>query len=170
MTSDKRRENIELILQRSNEPITATALAKEFSVSRQVIVGDIALMRAAGLKISATPRGYIFDSEKESQICFTVACSHDIGNMEKELYAIVDNGGTAYDVTVEHPIYGQISGELRISSRYEADMFLKKIRSNVAQPLMKLTDGIHIHKIKCSSENEKKRIIEALKNEQIIME
>lgn len=170
MSSEKRRENIELILKRSNEPVTATALAKEFSISRQVIVGDIALMRASGMKISASPRGYILDSEIDNQICFTVVCNHDIDDMEKELYAIVDNGGTVFDVTVEHPVYSEISGELRISSRYEADMFLQKIRSNEAQPLMKLTDGIHIHKIKCNSENEKKRILEALEKEQIILE
>jgi len=170
MTSEKRRENIESILKKSNEPITATTLAKKFSVSRQVIVGDIALMRAAGLRISATPRGYIFDSDKENQICFTIACQHDNENMAKELYTIVDNGGIVFDVTVEHPVYGEISGELRISSRYEADMFLEKIKSNKAQPLMKLTGGIHLHKIKCNSENEKKRIIETLKHEQIILE
>lgn len=170
MTSEKRRENIESILKESTEPITATALAKKYSVSRQVIVGDIALMRAAGSKIFATPRGYILDSETNNQICFTIACQHNDEKMAKELYTIVDNGGTIFDVTVEHPVYGEISGELRISSRYEADMFLEKVNNNQAQPLMRLTGGIHLHKIKCNSESEKKRIIEMLKKEQIILE
>ncbi len=169
MTSEKRREKINIILKKSKEPITATALAKEFSVSRQVIVGDIALMRAAGLKISATPRGYILDSEADNQLSFTIACQHDNENMAKELYIIVDNGGTIFDVTVEHPVYGEISGELRISSRYEADMFLEKVKNNQAHPLMRLTDGIHLHKIKCNSENEKERIIDKLMEEQIIL-
>lgn len=170
MTSDKRREKIEDKLVRSKEPITATELAKKFSVSRQVIVGDIALMRAAGKKISATPRGYVLNIEpEEAATIFTIACRHDEENMETELYTVVDNGGTIMDVTVEHPIYGEISGELRISTRYEVDMFLEKIKNNEALPLMKLTGGIHLHKIKCKDELIRKRIIDALNNEKIIL-
>lgn len=170
MTSEERRESIELILKNNKEPISATALSKKFSVSRQIIVGDIALMRAAGSKISATPRGYVLnrDSEYGANV-FTVACFHDNDNMSKELYAVVDNGGTILDVTVEHPIYGEISGELRIATRYDADAFLEKINSDDAQPLMKLTGGIHIHKIICRDEFARKRIIEALKKENILL-
>lgn len=171
MTSEERRENITSILKNNKEPITAAALAKKFSVSRQVIVGDIALMRASGQKISATPRGYVLNSEPEADDnVFTIACLHDNDNMSKELYTIVDNGGTVLDVTVEHPIYGEISGELRISTRYDADMFLEKIKSNEAQPLMKLTGGIHIHRIKCGNEAAAHRIVEALKKENILLE
>ncbi len=171
MNSDERRENIESILKDKTEPITANVFAKKFSVSRQVIVGDIALMRAAGLKISATPRGYVLNAESEiDDNVFTVACRHDENNMAKELYAVVDNGGTILDVTVEHPVYGEISGELRISARYEADMFLDKIKKNEAQPLMRLTGGIHLHRIRCRDEQTRKRIIKALKKENILLE
>lgn len=171
MISDKRREKIEDILRKNTEPITATQLAKQFSVSRQIIVGDIALMRAAGLKISATPRGYVLNLDLEVlDTVFTIACRHENEKMSKELYTIVDNGGTIMDVTVEHPVYGEISGELRISTRYEADMFLEKIKNNEAQPLMRLTGGIHLHKIKCKDEQTQKRILEMLKKENIIFE
>lgn len=171
MNSEERREKLLSILNNTIEPITATVLAKKFSVSRQVIVGDIALMRAAGIKISATPRGYILNFEPESDdTVFTVACRHDQDNMINELYMIVDNGGTIMDVTVEHPVYGEISGELRISTRYDADIFLEKIKKNQAQPLMRLTGGIHLHRIKCKDEQARKRIIEALKKENIILE
>lgn len=171
MNSEERRENLLSILSNSKEPITATALAKKFSVSRQVIVGDIALLRAAGLKVSATPRGYVLNSDTESSDnIFTIACHHDEENMVKELYIIVDNGGTILDVTVEHPIYGEISGELRISTRYDVDMFFEKIKSNEAQPLMRLTGGIHLHKIKSKDKQSQKRIIDALKKENIILE
>jgi hypothetical protein len=170
MNSEERREKLLSILNRSTEPVTATTLAKKFSVSRQVIVGDIALMRAAGIKITATPRGYVLNSEFESNDnIFTIACRHDQINMANELYTIVDNGGTILDVTVEHPVYGEISGELRISTRYDADMFLEKIKNKQAQPLMKLTGGIHLHRIKCKDEQSRKRIIEALKKEDIIL-
>lgn len=171
MNSYERRENIESILKNNTEPITASALAKKFAVSRQIIVGDIALMRAAGLEISATPRGYVLNSKSEiSEDIFTIACCHDEENLAKELYVVVDNGGTIMNVTVEHPVYGEISGELRISTRYEADMFLEKIKNNEAQPLMILTGGIHLHTIKCKDEQTRNRIIEALKKDNIILE
>lgn len=171
MTSDERRDNIGIILKNNTEPISATSLAKKFSVSRQVIVGDIALMRAAGHKISATPRGYVINSEIEiSDNVYTIACCHDESNMAKELYAVVDNGGTLLDVTVEHPIYGQIVGELRISSRYDADLFLEKVKNNQAQPLMRLTGGIHLHTIKCNDGEAINRIMNALEKENIILD
>ena len=171
MTSDKRRETIIDILKQCAEPITATALAKKFSVSRQVIVGDIALLRAAGQTISATPRGYVLNKDSEvTEHVFIIACRHDEENMVKELYSVIDNGGTIMDVTVEHPIYGEISGELRLSTRYDVNLFLEKIKSNKVQPLMKLTGGVHLHKIKCKDEQVKKRIIEELRKEDIIYE
>lgn len=171
MTSEERRENIESILKNNKDPITATALAKKFSVSRQVIVGDIALMRATGQKISATPRGYVLNPDPEANdYVFTIACLHDNDSMAKELYTIVDNGGTILDVTVEHPVYGEISGALQISTRYDTDMFLEKIKTNEVQPLMRLTGGIHIHKIKCKNEAAEHRIIEALRKENILLD
>jgi len=171
MTSEERRENIMLVLKSNLDPISATYLAKKLSVSRQIIVGDIALMRATGIKISATPRGYVLNvAVAINENVYTIACCHDDTNMAAELYAVVDNGGTLLDVTVEHPIYGQIVGQLHISSRYDADLFLKKVENNQAQPLMRLTGGIHLHTIKCSDEETFNRIIKALKKENIILE
>ncbi len=170
MTSEKRRVQIEKILNNNTEPVTASYFAKEFSVSRQVIVGDIALMRAGGLKISATPRGYILDREEDSKCVFTVACCHDDITLADELYAIVDKGGTVQDVIVEHPIYGEIIGELHIQSRYDVDLFLKKLKENKVQPLLRLTDGIHLHTIKCRDEESKNRIIDVLKSKKFILE
>ena len=57
MKAEERRAVIAQTLT-ADRPISATALAGRFSVSRQIIVGDIALLRAAGLDIVATPRGY----------------------------------------------------------------------------------------------------------------
>ena len=170
MTSEERRKQIEEILKDNTEPVTASYFAKEFSVSRQVIVGDIALMRAGGLKISATPRGYVLDREEVSQSVFTVACLHDEKTMADELYAIVDNGGTVHDVIVEHPIYGEIIGELHLRSRYDVELFLKKVAENKVQPLLRLTDGIHLHTIICKDAEIKKRIINVLKLKNIILD
>ena len=59
MNAQSRREAIKTYLEQSQMPVSATALASQLSVSRQVIVGDIALLRASGAPIEATPRGYV---------------------------------------------------------------------------------------------------------------
>ena len=76
MEAQKRREGIARRLEQAEGPVSASALAKEFAVSRQIIVGDVALLRAAGLDIAATPRGYILPAGTTG-IRFTVATSHN---------------------------------------------------------------------------------------------
>ena len=55
---NKRCEKILSILNSTEKPVTASQLAEEFGVSRQIIVGDVAILRAAGFGIIATARGY----------------------------------------------------------------------------------------------------------------
>ena len=105
MRAEERRQAIEDILRKSAQPISAGTLAARFSVSRQIIVGDIALLRAAGADISATPRGYVIQHSPEGLVR-QVAVQHDAAGMEAELNAVVDYGCTVLDVIVEHPIYG----------------------------------------------------------------
>ena len=59
MDAQERRQAIARRLERARSPVSATALAREFSVSRQIIVGDVAILRAGGQGITATPRGYM---------------------------------------------------------------------------------------------------------------
>lgn len=59
MTGHERRAQILKLLSESGGPITGTALANQFSVSRQVIVQDIALLRAGNHSIIATTNGYM---------------------------------------------------------------------------------------------------------------
>lgn len=59
MDSEARREALAERLRGAEGPLSAAALARELNVSRQVIVGDVALLRAGGLDITATPRGYL---------------------------------------------------------------------------------------------------------------
>ena len=61
MTNDKRREEILSILKNADKAISATALAEKFGVTRQIIVADIALLRASGNPIRAEHRGYVID-------------------------------------------------------------------------------------------------------------
>ncbi|MBQ5671776.1 MAG: transcription repressor NadR, partial [Oscillospiraceae bacterium] len=113
MNAETRRKKILEQLSASDKPVSATALAKMFSVSRQVIVGDIALLRASGADITATPRGYVLSKEAVGHTR-TVAVQHSPQQTKQELCIFVDNGCTVEDVIVEHPIYGQIVGQLHL--------------------------------------------------------
>ena len=171
MDAAKRRQNILELLKQSTQPISAGAIAARFQVSRQVIVGDIALLRAANVDISATPRGYIVmdRNTQVDEIIHTIACRHDKSNLAEELYTIVDNGCGLIDVIVEHAVYGQLSGQLHIFSRYDADSFLKKLETDHATPLSDLTGGIHLHTISCRSEEAYERVLQELKAKGILL-
>lgn len=156
-----RKEKIIEEIKKSNKPISASTLAKKLGVSRQIIVGDVALIRASGTNIIATPRGYILDSKQQNQT-YTIAVNHSQEQMSDELYTIVDLGGCAIDVIVDHPVYGQLTGKLHLSSRYDVDQFIKKVNNNQAKPLSQLTDGLHLHTIQCPNEDTYQRIVSAL--------
>lgn len=156
-----RKEKIIEEIKKSNKPISASTLAKKLGVSRQIIVGDVALIRASGTNIIATPRGYILDSKQQNQT-YTIAVNHSQEQMADELYTIVDLGGCAIDVIVDHPVYGQLTGKLHLSSRYDVDQFIKKVNNNQAKPLSQLTDGLHLHTIQYPNEDTYQRIVSAL--------
>ncbi len=162
MNAETRREQLKkILLQADDAPISAAALASMFSVSRQVIVGDIALLRAAGEDIEATPRGYVVKRAAEG-IVTTLACVHSGMEMESELNIMVDNGCRVIDVIVEHPVYGQLTGKLDLSSRYDVSRFIKSTEENGAQPLSSLTGGVHLHTLQCPDEEAVERVKEAL--------
>ena len=162
MHSDERRKAIADVLRAADAPVSASALAEKFSVSRQIIVGDIALLRSSGEEILATPRGYVTPKEAHG-ILRRVAVKHTPQEMEAELNAIVDNGCTVIDVIVDHPIYGQLTGQLQISSRYDVEQFLARIRDSDAAPLSMLTGGLHLHTLCCPNEDAYTRACAALK-------
>lgn len=156
-----RKEKIISTLQSSDKPVSASKLAQMCHVSRQIIVGDIALLRASGMEIIATPRGYVLDHYQNNHY-YTIAVKHTQKELADELYTIVDLGGRIIDVIVEHPIYGQLTGKLHISSRYDVEQFLNKVNNETAQPLSQLTDGLHLHTIECQSDEIYQRIVNAL--------
>ena len=169
MQAEQRRHTILAALKEAQRPISATVLANRFSVSRQVIVGDIALLRAAGEEISATPRGYVI---QHSPVGFIrqVVCCHDAAGMEAELNIMVDHGCTVQDVTVEHPIYGQLTGALQLSSRYDIQQFIQRNQEADARPLSDLTEGIHLHTLIFPSEAALDRVYTALRELKILLE
>ncbi len=160
MTSAQRRQQIEQRLRAAAAPLSATALANELHVSRQVIVGDVALLRASGVEVQATPRGYVLGREP-SGVTGVLACVHSTEDMERELTLMVDHGATVADVIVEHPVYGQLTGQLQLRSRHDVGEFLKKARN--AAPLSALTGGIHLHTVRCPDGETLARVTAALR-------
>lgn len=150
MTAEQRRSRISARLHEAHQPISATALAKELSVSRQIIVGDVALLRAAGQAITATARGYVIPDAGETGLPRQVACRHDGTGTRDELNAMVDCGCTVVDVIVDHPVYGQLSAPLHLRSRLDVEQFMARMEG--AAPLSQLTDGIHLHSLSCPDE------------------
>ena len=161
MDSEARRRALSERLKEAEGPLSAAALAKELSVSRQIIVGDVALLRAGGLDITATPRGYLLPQSRASVTC-TLACRHRGDQMEEELNAMVDQGCTVLDVIVEHPIYGQLTGPLRLSSRYDVAQFVARCEEEDAAPLSQLTEGVHLHTVLCPDQGAADRVRETL--------
>ena len=161
MKAEDRREAILSLLKASAAPISATALAREYGVSRQVVVGDIALLRAFGSEISATPRGYVLERDT-GMISRTLATIHSAEDMEAELNIMVDNGCIVKDVIVEHPIYGQLTGSLELKSRYDVRQFVLRSRESEAMPLSSLTDGLHLHTLLCPDEDACRRVVQEL--------
>lgn len=160
-------------LKETDKPVTASSFAEEFGVSRQVIVGDVAILRAAGYGILATSRGYrLEESTKAGEYPYVgiIACRHDQEGLKDELYTIVDFGGTIIDVTIEHAVYGELSGNLNLSSRYEVDDFLRIVREEKnSLPISSLTDGVHVHRVGCPDENIFGKIKDALAEKGILL-
>lgn len=173
MDTKERREQIQMLLGKAKDPVSATALAKHFGVSRQIVVGDIALLRASGADISSTARGYLLLSSEKEKKQFghigIVACRHTNRELLPELYCVVDHGGCLIDVMIEHPIYGQLSGTLDIRSRFDADQFAAQVQAGHGTPLSALTDGIHLHHIGCRDEAAFHRIEAALDDQNILL-
>lgn len=164
-----RRQAVAQALEEAVEPVSAAALAERFSVSRQIIVGDVALLRAGGTDILATPRGYLLGG-RGGGVERTVACVHAPEEMERELNAIVDAGGEVVDVIVEHPVYGQLTGLLGVRSRYDVAEFVRRVEEHGARPLSALTGGIHLHTVRCPDEKTFRRVRKSLEADNFLFE
>lgn len=163
MNTQERREAIKIKIMESEKPISASTLAKIFHVSRQIIVGDVAILRASQEAILATPRGYIFDN-KQVENTYIIACNHTQNDTQEELNIIVDAGGYIEDVIIHHSIYGELSGKLHIGSRLDVEEFIALCNEKKAKNLSDLNEGIHFHTIKVANEKIYNTIITKLKD------
>ena len=145
MSGEERRGKIIQALKNSDKAVSATTLAKEFDVSRQVIVQDVALLRANGKNIFSTNRGYLIQEDEETTRVFKVQHEDDV---EKELTTIVDLGGTVEDVFVYHKVYGVLRAEMNIKSRMDIRNYMEEIRSGKSSLLKNVTSGYHYHTVR----------------------
>ena len=162
MEGRERRDKIMEILKKSGEPVSGTALSARLNVSRQVIVQDIALLRAVDKNIISTNKGYMFFEPDEFKSNRIFMVRHNDEQMRDELNTIVDNGGKILDVIVEHEVYGTITADLQIATRYDVSEFMDKI-SGSSRPLKYLTDGVQYHTVEEDNEQTLDRIDEQLK-------
>ena len=168
MTGQERRNQIIHIIQNTTRPLSATRLAENFNVSRQVIVQDIALIRASGYDIISTNRGYLLLQQSEASRVIKV--SHTDEQMEEELNSIVDLGARVINVMVNHNVYGHIEAPLSISSRKDVQVFIKKLKDSQSSPLKNTTSGYHYHTISADDEATLDEVEQVLKDKGFLIE
>ena len=165
MPGEKRRQSIYARLCGSDTPISGTELAKQFHVSRQVIVQDIALLRAKYDGIESTYKGYIIHQSRWTR---TYYVCHDQKETVEELNAIVDLGGCIENVAVDHLTYGAIELKLELKSRKDIQNFLQNMKDNDCKLLTDLTQGRHSHVVSASCAEILDEIETTLKNMNIL--
>lgn len=148
-TVDRRIEILK-ILEGRTKPISGTELAKIFDVSRQIIVQDIAILKAEEHPILSTNRGYKLVEENNCRRILKL--SHEDEDIEEELNTIVDLGAVVKDVFVNHKVYGTIRVDMNIRSRKDVKNFMATLDSGISRPLKNLTENYHYHTL--TAENE----------------
>lgn len=150
MNAEQRRNRIVETLRQATAPVSASKLAQEMGVSRQIIVQDVAILRAAGVSIVAMARGYLLEGRDPCRRIFKV--QHSDEAVETELNTVVDAGGTVVDVFVFHKVYGEIRAAMGIHSRVQVKDFLQNIASGKSSLLKNVTAGYHYHTVSADSE------------------
>ncbi len=131
-------------------PIPGNQLARQFHVSRQCLVQDVAILRAHGEEILSTPQGYRLPSAEKAAHRSVIACQHPPERTEEELNVLVDHGVRVLDVIVEHPLYGELRGALMVESRTDVIDFVRRWKKTKANLLSSLTRGVHLHTVEAS--------------------
>lgn len=157
-----RRSNILDLLNFNEGPVKGQDIALKLGVTRQIIVKDIAILRAEGNSIIATPEGYMIEKNTTNKINRIIAVNHSSENTRMELEAIIKYGGIVKDVIIEHRIYGEISANLMLKTYYDVEKFINKLNNESVEPLSKLTGGLHLHTIEADSIEIMDKIIDEL--------
>ena len=168
MKAEKRREEILSFIGNAENPIPASVLAERFAVSRQVIVQDIAIIRANGYDVTATNRGYVLNSKIQATRVFK--CRHSFEEIVDEGALIIESGGKVEDVFVNHRVYGRISSRLDLINRTHVEELYRSLVSGASKPLMSVTDGYHYHTVSAEDEATLDGIERALRERGFLIE
>lgn len=169
MDTDERRAKILRILESQKTPISGSELAALFDVTRQVIVQDIAILRAFGHDIISTSKGYM--SANSSPLCSKkIAVRHGEKETREELMIFVSCGLRVLDVIVEHPLYGELHGMLMLQNSNDVQEFIHKMEHNQAALLSQLTDGVHLHTVEALNKDSITKAEMLLKKKGILLE
>ncbi|WP_245827581.1 transcription repressor NadR [Paenisporosarcina indica] len=165
LLGEERRQQLLEMLKTATEAIKGTDLAKTVGVSRQVIVGDITLLKARKEPILATSQGYLYMGNigSENEVERQIPCIHTPEDAREELYTLVDAGVVVKNVTVEHPVYGELTASIMVANRHEVNLFLTRVEETSASYLSELTGGIHLHLISASSSDYLDAAVEAMR-------
>ena len=166
MKAELRRKELATILQSNEKAVSGGELSKILGVSRQIIVQDIAVLKASGYDILSTHSGYVVQKSPNVERVFKV--KHTKEQTEDELKTIVELGGTVVDVYVWHKVYGKIEVPMNIFSTYQIEKFIEGIRSGKSVELMNLTGGYHYHTVRADCDEVLDKIAEELINKNYI--
>lgn len=167
-----RREAIVEYLKTKSKPVNGTELAKFFGVSRQIIVQDIALLRAENRNILSTNKGYMLfqPQDKRTGCTAVIMVRHSAEQTMEEMQSIVDYGGSMLNVSIDHDLYGQIQADLFINDMQDAEEFCRKMEHSKSKPLKELTEGNHYHTIQAPSEKALELIKQELREKGMLIE
>lgn len=168
LTGAERRKKLIKILMESKEPVSGSYLAKELMVSRQIVVQDVALLRAADNNIISTNKGYVLWQQERYERIFKVR--HTAEQIEEELNAIVDCGGKVNDVFVYHKIYGVVKAPMHIKTRKDIYEYIQTLKSGISSPLLKITDNYHYHTVTADSEEILDMVYQELEKKNFLAE
>ncbi|MBQ7108719.1 MAG: transcription repressor NadR [Clostridia bacterium] len=166
MKANERRKAIVNLLLSEQKAISGSSLSERFSVSRQIIVQDITILKNSGYDILSTHSGYIMQKSPLKERVFKLY--HTTEQTEDELNLIVDLGGTVVDVFVWHKVYGRVVAKLNIFSRLHVKQFIEGVRTGKSSELMNITGGYHYHTVRAESEENLDKIEKALNQKNYI--
>lgn len=167
MKAAERRNRLIGYLMEKKQAVSGKELSGYLGVSRQIIVQDIALLKAEGYDILPTHYGYILKDTPFVKRVIKVC--HTNEQTEDELSTIVKLGGIIVDVFVWHKVYGKVSAGLNIFSTLGIEQFLEGVRSGKSSELMNITGGYHYHTIQAETEEILDKIEYALKEKKYIV-
>ncbi len=168
MRAERRREEILSLIGNTENPIPASVLKERFNVSRQVIVQDIAILRANGYDITSTNRGYVLGHTARAMRIFK--CRHSFDEIVSEGALIIEAGGRIEDIFVNHRVYGRISARLDLQNRMHVEELYRSLVSGASKPLMSVTDGYHYHTVSADSEETLDKIGKILRENKFLIE